>query len=97
MSGMNSDYFDSEIFKVLGEDARIDILNILGKQELNVSEIADKMRISRPTVSHHMQVLKRAGIVSSRREGKEIYYSVNMTAFTSLARALLGFVNTGRF
>ncbi|WP_324825856.1 metalloregulator ArsR/SmtB family transcription factor [Sinanaerobacter sp. ZZT-01] len=97
MSGMNSDYFDSEIFKVLGEEARIDILNILGKQELNVSEIADKVKISRPTVSHHMQILKRAGVVFSRREGKEIYYSVNMTAFTSLARVILGFVNTGKF
>lgn len=97
MSGMNSNYFDSEVMKVLGEEARIDILNILGKKELNVSEIADKMKISRPTVSHHMQVLKRAGVVQSRRDGKEIYYSVDMSALTSLARVILSFVSTGRF
>ncbi|HCX60823.1 MAG TPA: transcriptional regulator [Clostridiales bacterium] len=97
MSGINQNDMDIEIIKALGDEARIDILNIIGKKELNASDIAARCTLSRPTVSHHLQILKRARILEARKEGKEIYYSVNMHTLKSLSQALLKFIGMGFF
>ncbi|SNS67143.1 transcriptional regulator, ArsR family [Anaerovirgula multivorans] len=97
MSGIIENNLQLEVIKALGDETRLQILEILGKGELNVSEIAEKCTVSRPTISHHLQILKRARIVESRKEGKEIYYSVNMYTLTSLSESMLGFVSFGTF
>lgn len=97
MSGIIENNLQLEVIKALGDETRLQILEILGKGELNVSEIAEKCTVSRPTISHHLQILKRAKIVESRKEGKEIYYSVNMYTLTSLSESMLGFVSFGTF
>ncbi len=97
MSGINQNNFDINLIKALGSDIRIEILNLLGTKEMNVNEIANKASVSRPTISHHLLLMKRAGILSSRKQGKETFYSVNMQSITSLAQMLLKFVSTGSF
>ena len=95
MAGISQNNFDIEAVKALSDEVRLEILNIIGHRELMVNEIADKTSVSRPTVSHHLQILKRAGIVTSRKEGKEMYYSVNMYTLTSLSESILKFVTFG--
>lgn len=57
---------------------RIEILNLLKKKgETSVLEIAKYFKVTQPTISHHLQYLKDAGIVKSRRESRKIYYSIN--------------------
>lgn len=97
MSGINQNDMDIEIIKALGDETRIEILEIIGKKELNASDIAIKCTLSRPTISHHLQILKRANILDARKEGKEIFYSVNMQTLKSLSQSLLGFVSMGFF
>lgn len=97
MSGINQNNIDLEVIIALSDETRLEILEILGKNELNASEISNKCTLSRPTISHHLQILKRAKVLESRKEGKEIYYSVNMHILRSLSEALLGFISFGSF
>lgn len=97
MADYNQNQIDVEVLKALADETRLEILDLLGLGEMNVNEIASHHRISRPTISHHLQILKRAGIVSSRKDGKEIYYSVNQFVLTRLAQELLKFSSLGHF
>ncbi len=57
---------------------RMEIVFLLGKgTSLNVGEIAARFRISRPAVSHHLKVLKDAGLVRSEKIGQEVYYRLD--------------------
>jgi ArsR family transcriptional regulator, arsenate/arsenite/antimonite-responsive transcriptional repressor len=61
----------------LGDPMRLQILYLLGDQgRRNVSDIAGNFHLSRPAISHHLKVLKDAGVVDSERVGQEIYYGI---------------------
>ena len=49
----------------------------MDKKEYNVGDISDKFKLSRPTISHHLNKMRRIKILNSRKEGKEVYYSLN--------------------
>jgi len=68
---------EAELFKVLGDSGRLEILQMLCKGELCACKILEKFDISQPTLSHHMKILCNSGIVNRRKEGKWMYYSVN--------------------
>ena len=66
-----------KIFTALGDENRQHLLCIMLGSECSgsrVVEIAEKTNLSRPAVSHHMQILKDAGIVKTRKEGTYVYY-----------------------
>jgi ArsR family transcriptional regulator len=88
--------FDENVMKALSEPVRIELINILGHNEMCVQDIAAYTKISRPNVSHHLQILRRAGLVVSRKEGKEMYYSVNLATLAKVAQQLLRFSITGK-
>ncbi len=62
--------------KALSEESRVRIVMLLGKQELSVCELMGVLRISQPLVSRHLSILKEAGLVKSRRDGKLHFFSV---------------------
>lgn len=64
--------------KALGDPIRLRIVNLLSQSELCVGDIAEFMELEVVTVSHHLQVLKHAGLVTPRREGKYIYYALTV-------------------
>lgn len=66
----------SLIFQLISDPTRLKILWILCHCEECVSDIAAAMEMSNPAVSHHLKLLRQSGIVESRREGKEIYYTL---------------------
>ena len=65
--------------RALGDNTRQEILQLLRKKgEMRVSAIVTAFaRSSQPTISHHLKILKHEGLVNSRRDGKEILYSLN--------------------
>lgn len=63
--------------KVLADETRQQIMHICCCARLTVNEIVAQTGVSQPTVSHHLKVLRDAGLVTMRRKGKEIYYSLN--------------------
>ena len=74
----------SETFKALGDPTRREILRRLNDGDLAAGEIAAAFDISAPSVSHHLNVLKQAGLVMSRRDGQSIIYSLNSTVVQAL-------------
>jgi ArsR family transcriptional regulator len=76
--------FDVVAFcKALGDETRQRILEILQTEgEKCVSDLVDAFDVSQPTISHHLNFLKQANLVTSRREGKQIYYQANQDNIT---------------
>ncbi len=68
--------YHAEFCKVLANPKRLEIMFLLGQEELCVEEIADKMNIRETNVSQHLSIMRKKGIVNTRREGKNIYYSI---------------------
>ncbi len=63
--------------KALCDETRQKIMEMLREQEMCVGDIADAFHLSQPTISHHLNILKGANVVKSRKEGKQVYYSLN--------------------
>lgn len=69
--------FDTaELFKVFGDSTRIRIIFVLCKGEMYVRDIAERLGMTQSAISHQLRVLKQARLVSTRRDGKTIYYSL---------------------
>lgn len=66
-----------QYFKALSDPVRLRILQLLAGGEMCVCELEESLHMSQPAVSHHLRLLKKAGLVLNRREGKWIYYALN--------------------
>ena len=65
-------------FKAICDRNRHQILHLLKKNgEMNASDIIDKMDLSQPTIAHHLKILVEAGVLITRKEGKETFYKIN--------------------
>lgn len=79
----------AEIFKQLGDGSRIRIFWILCHFEECVINLSAMMEMTSPAVSHHLKLLKSAGLVVSRREGKEVYYKAADTVQVKLLHEMI--------
>ena len=69
----------NQVFKALADPTRRQILRLLGRGEMTAGELAERFEMTKPSMSHHFAVLKEADLICSRREGQQIWYSVNTT------------------
>ncbi|MFP4697450.1 MAG: autorepressor SdpR family transcription factor [Eubacteriales bacterium] len=76
----------NDAFKALSDPTRRKILELLLEDNLTAGEIADKFDISKPSISHHLNILKNADLVFVERQGQNIIYSLNTTVFQSLIK-----------
>lgn len=67
----------AELFKILSVDKRIEIVELLKKEPMSVSALAEALKVTQSAVSQHLRVLKGAGLVKDQRQGYWIYYSLN--------------------
>ena len=79
----------NSIFKALGDPTRLKILDLLQERDMTAGEIADKFKMSWPSVSHHLDLLKRAGLVTSEKDGQYVYYSLNTTIIDEIIKRML--------
>lgn len=70
----------ADIFKQMGDGSRVRIFWLLCHCEECVINISSMVDMSSPAVSHHLRQLKTSGLITSRREGKEVYYTLSNTA-----------------
>ena len=70
----------NNLFKALNDPTRRQILDLLKEKDLSAGEIAEAFDISKPSISHHLDLLKTAGLVSAERNGQFIVYSLDTTA-----------------
>jgi DNA-binding transcriptional ArsR family regulator len=65
------------IFKAIGDPVRLDILKLLAEGPKSVGEIVGAFDLAQPTISHHLGILKNAGLVVTRKENRSVIYSLN--------------------
>lgn len=64
---------------------------MLGAGELSAGQLAEKFEMSKPSMSHHFSVLKEADLITSRREGQQIIYSLNTTVVQDMLTWMMDF------
>ena len=78
-----------QIFKLLADDTRLKVLLYLVREgELHVSALCERLNQSQPAVSHHLAMLRDAGLIEPRRDGKHNYYSVRSSRFHGIVQRL---------
>jgi len=73
-----------QAFKALADPTRRDILGLLRNGEKTAGELAEHFDMTKPSMSHHFAVLKEADLITSRREGQQIWYGLNTTVVQDL-------------
>lgn len=81
----------SPVFQALSDPTRREILTMLRKGDRTAGQIADVFDISKPSISHHLSVLKQAGLVDDVRRGQNIVYSLDTTVFEEVLQWLMAF------
>jgi ArsR family transcriptional regulator len=96
-NGVDSEHQTSEamvkelgqVFKLLADETRLRILMYLAQEgELNVTALCERLNQSQPAVSHHLALMRVAGLIGPRRDGKHNYYSVRAEHFLDLMHTL---------
>lgn len=72
------------VFKALNDPIRREILTLLKKGDMTAGEIADHFQIGKPTLSHHLDLLRQADLVSSRKDGQFVVYSLSTTVLDEI-------------
>ena len=78
-----------QVFKLLSDETRLRILLYLtGEGELHVTALCEKLQQSQPAVSHHLALLRVAGLIEARRDGKHNFYSIRRSHFHRIIQEL---------
>ena len=77
------------LFKALGDPTRRQIIEMLRKKDMTAGEIADQFNMSKPSISHHLDLLKQADVVQSVKQGQFITYSLNTTVFDEMVKWIM--------
>jgi DNA-binding transcriptional ArsR family regulator len=80
----------NSLFKALNDETRRQIVELLKERDMNAGEIAAKFNISKPSISHHLDILKRADLITSEKKGQFVEYTLN----TSILEDLLNWILT---
>jgi len=78
----------ARIFRILGDPTRLRILMLLSDGPRNVSDLCKRLKMPQPTVSHHLGLLRMGELVDTRRNGKQVFYSLRNSLPDRAGRAL---------
>jgi len=84
-----------DVFKALSDPSRRKILELLKDQSLNAGEIASYFQMTKPSISHHLTILKNSGLIVDERQGQNIVYSIDTTVFQDLMKWFMNFMSIG--
>ena len=79
------------LFKALNDATRREILTLLKEGDKTAGEIADHFNISKPSISHHLDLLKQAGRVEAEKQGQFVLYTLNTTVVDEIAQWFIQF------
>ena len=79
----------NDVFKALNDPARREILKMLRKGDMTAGDIAARFDMTAPSISHHLDKLKRAGLVTTVKQGQFVHYSINTTIVDDLIQYIL--------
>lgn len=81
------------VFKALNDEVRRDILELLKTRDMTAGEIADQFNLGKPTISHHLDILRQADLVSCRKQGQFVIYSIETSVIDEVLKWMMGFSN----
>jgi ArsR family transcriptional regulator len=84
------------LFKALNDPTRRAILELLKDKDMSAGDIAAQFNISWPSVSHHLDLLKQAGLVIAVKDGQYQYYSINTTVMDEILKWLMQFTHNNQ-
>ena len=79
------------VFKALNDPTRREILELLQERDMTAGEIVEQFNISGPSISHHLDLLKQAKLVTAEKNGQFIYYTLNTSVVDEIMKWLLKF------
>ncbi len=82
-------------FKALADPTRREIIRMLGEKNMNAGDIASAFNMSKPSISHHLNILKNAELISGERDGQNIIYSINSSVMQELINELMNLFQVG--
>jgi ArsR family transcriptional regulator len=82
----------NQLFKALADPTRQGILRLLGQGKMIAGDLAERFEITKPSMSHHFSVLKEAGLIRTRREGQQLWHSLNITVMQDVLTWALGLI-----
>lgn len=83
----------NDTFKALADPTRRKILELLSNKDMNAGEIANYFNISKPSISHHLSILKNSNLILDERQGQNINYTLNTTVFQDVVKWFYDFLN----
>ncbi len=86
----------NQVFKALADPTRREILRLLGHGEMTAGDVAERFDMTKPSMSHHFTVLREADLIRSRREGQQIWYSVNTTVVQDVLTWAMGLMKRSK-
>jgi DNA-binding transcriptional ArsR family regulator len=81
----------NSIFKALNDPTRREILQLLQERDMTAGEIVERFKISGPSISHHLDLLKQAKLVIAEKDGQYVYYSLNTTVVDEIMKWFMQF------
>jgi ArsR family transcriptional regulator, arsenate/arsenite/antimonite-responsive transcriptional repressor len=78
-----------QIFKALADKNRRKILEVLQESDMSAGEISRRFKFTKATLSHHLDILKRANLVISERDGQHIIYSLNTSVLEEMLKMMM--------
>ena len=86
----------NQAFKALSDSTRREILDLLRHGERTAGELAEHFDMTKPSMSHHFAVLKDADLITSRREGQQIWYGLNTTVVQDVLAWVMDLAKDGK-
>lgn len=77
-----------DIWNAMADPIRREILNLLQKKDMTAGDISSQFSVSAATISHHLKILREAGLITSVKEKQTITYSLNMTVFQDFLKQI---------
>lgn len=85
----------NDLFKALSDPSRRKIIQLLKEGDLTAGEIADHFDMAKPSISHHLNLLKQANLVLSQKQGQNVIYSLNTTTLQGALSFFFDLINKG--
>lgn len=79
----------ADTFKALSDPTRREILNLLKKRPMFAGEIVEQFQMTGATISHHLTILKQAGLIDEEKQGKYIQYSLNTSVIDDMIQWMM--------
>ena len=85
-----------KVFKALGDANRLMIMDLISENELNAGQILRQIKMGQSTLSHHMKILCDCGIVTSRKDSRWVYYSINPEVAREVSSSLAAWIKQNK-